>query len=686
MKEKQRTYTQNRELSWLKFNERVLREADDSTVPLLERLKFIAIFTSNLDEFFMIRVGSLYDLMLMKPDILDSRTGMTPKEQLEAVFAAVKPLYKKREAIYKKVEKNLEEAGVKNCSMKNLSGDEKKYIRQYFKFSVAPVLSPQIVDLRHPFPHLQNNVLHIGAILKDGKKKFFGIIQVPQTLPGIVVIPGSNLRYVRTEDIILDRMDAVFSMYEVKEKTVFCVTRNADVNLSDEAFADTNADFRHIMRDALLKRRKLAPVRLELNKKVSEDFTGYLCKMLSLAPAQVYVTTAPLLLSYAFDLEKEISKNLKDILTYPPFTPYIPACIPGSVPVHRQLIKHDILLSYPFESMKPFLRMIKEAAYDKNTISIKITIYRLAHKTKLVDYLCAAAENGIDVTVFIELRARFDEQNNIDWSEFLEDAGCKIIYGFEDYKVHSKICLITRKERGAIKYYTQIGTGNYNEKTAEQYTDLSIMTANQEIGAEADLFFKNMALANLHGSYKLLLVSPSGLKSTVLKLMDDEIKKKQNGRILVKINSLTDIDIIDKLKEASCAGVKVDMIVRGICCIIPGIPGETENITVRNIVGRFLEHSRIYVFGTGAEEKMYIASADFMTRNTERRVEVGCPVLDAEVRRRIHHILDLIMRDNVKARRLLPDGTYTRFEAAGEMINSQNILAEEAKEESVNPD
>ncbi|HJJ47858.1 MAG TPA: polyphosphate kinase 1 [Methanocorpusculum sp.] len=681
MTETQRIYTQNRELSWLKFNERVLREAEDLSVPLLERLKFIAIFTSNLDEFFMIRVGSLYDLMLMNPEIQDTRTGMTPKDQLEAVFAAVKPLYKKREAIYRKVEKNLEEAGVKNCSMKNLTADEKKFIKQYFKFSIAPVLSPQIVDTHHPFPHLQNNILHVGALLKGGKKKVFGIIPVPPSLPGIVIIPGSNLRYVRIEDIILDRLDSVFGMYEVKEKTVFCVTRNADVNPSDEAFADANSDFRHIMRDVLLKRRKLAPVRLELNKKVSEDFSGYLCKMLSLAPAQVYVTSAPLLLSYAFDLEKEVSKNLKDMLTYPPFSPVIPESIPVSVPIYRQLVKHDIFLSYPFESMKPFLRMIKEAAYDKNTVSIKITIYRLAHKTKLVDYLCAAAENGVDVTVFIELRARFDEQNNIDWSEFLEEAGCRIIYGFEEYKVHSKICLITRKERGGVKFYTQIGTGNYNEKTAEQYTDLSIMTTNQEIGAEADLFFKNMALGNLHGDYKLLLVSPAGLKSAVLKLMDEEIKKKKGGRILVKINSLTDIDIIDKLKEASCAGVKVEMIVRGICCIIPGIVGETEHITVRNVVGRFLEHSRIYVFGEGVQEKMYIASADFMTRNTERRVEVGCPVLDPEVRKRVHHILDLILRDNVKARRLLPDGTYVRFEGEGEEVNCQQILLEEAQEE-----
>jgi len=682
MEQIQRNYTQNRELSWLKFNERVLEEANDATVPLLERLKFISIFTSNLDEFFMIRVGSLYDIMIMNPELKDVKSGLTPKEQLEEIFTAVKPLYKLREKTYQSVKKKLKEIGIQNCSIKDLSPDEKKFIKKEYKLSIEPLLSPQIVDAHHPFPHLQNNLLHIGAVLKeDKKKKVFGIIPIPLTLPKIIIIPGTYLRYIRIEDILLDRIDSLFSMYDVKEKTTFCVTRNADVSPSDEAFADNNSDFRVIMRDLLMKRKKLAPVRLELNKKISPDFQQYLSKMLSIAPAQVYITSAPLKLSYAFDLEKEISKNHKELLTYPTFTPKIPQELTTRTPIIKHLAKHDILLSYPFESMKPFLQMIKEAAYDKNVTSIKITIYRLARKAKLVDYLCAAAENGVDVTVFIELRARFDEQNNIDWSEYLEDAGCKIIYGFEDFKVHSKLCLITRKEAKGIKFYTQIGTGNYNEKTAEQYTDLSLLTSNQEIGADADQFFKNMALANLRGNYNHLIASPVTLKSTVLKLIEEEIKKGDNGRIIVKINSLTDVDIIDKLKKASVAGVKIDLIVRGICCIIPGIPGETDNITVRSIVGRFLEHSRIYIFGTGTEEKMYIASADFMTRNTERRVEVGCPIFETEIRAKIHHIIDLLLKDNLKARKLLSDGTYVKLPEGEIGVNAQKTLLEESQEE-----
>ncbi|HJJ39353.1 MAG TPA: hypothetical protein O0X42_04360, partial [Methanocorpusculum sp.] len=420
-----RIYTQNRELSWLKFNERVLREAEDASVPLLERLKFISIFTSNLDEFFMIRVGSLYDMMIMTPDLVDIKSGMTPKEELEAIFSAVKPLYKLREKVYRSVSKKLNEIGIKNCSIDDLSGDEKKYLKNEYKLSISPLLSPQIVDTHHPFPHLQNNVLHVGAMLKDGKKKkVFGVIPIPANLPRIIIIPGTHLRYVRIEDVLLDRIDSLFSMYSVKEKIVFCVTRNADVSPSDDDFGDNKTDFRVVMRDLLLKRKKLAPVRLEMSSKVSQDFKEYLCRMLSLAPSQVYTTSAPLKLTYAFDLEREMSQNVRSILTYPPFVPRIPTEFSDKTPVIKQLAKHDVLLSYPFESMKPFLRMIKEAAYDKNVISIKITIYRLARKAKLVDYLCAAAENGIDVTVFIELRARFDEQNNIDWSEYLEEAGC----------------------------------------------------------------------------------------------------------------------------------------------------------------------------------------------------------------------------------------------------------------------
>ncbi len=667
------TYMQNRELSWLRFNERVLAEAADENVPLLERLKFLSIFTSNLDEFFMIRVGSLFDLQSVNADALDSKTGMTPKEQLDKLYASVHPLIKKRDAIYLSVEQQLRAEGIANLSTSELSIEEYRFIRQYYEQEIAPILSPQIVDSHHPFPHLQSKVLHIGAVLTGGENRLFGVIPIPTSLPDIVRIPGAGIRYVRTEDIILNNVETVFSMYRIAEKTILCITRNADIQPNDEAF-DVNQDFRKKMQQLLRERRRLAAVRLELNSQVSPEFTQYLCETLELSPKQVFVSRAPLKLSYAFNL---VPSDKKSALCYKPF---FPCRTPGvsNDSLFRQIAKQDILLSYPYESMTPFLRMIKEAAVDKNVISIKITIYRLARKAKLVDYLCRAAENGKDVTVFIELRARFDEQNNIDWSERLEDAGCRIIYGFEEYKIHSKVCLITRKEKSSIRYYTQIGTGNYNERTAAQYTDVSLMTANQQIGREANEFFRNMALGNLYGEYQHLLVSPVSLKETVLRLIAEETAKGTSGRILVKVNSITDVDIIEHLQKASAAGVQVNMIVRGICCILPGIPGMTDNITVRSIVGRFLEHSRIYVFGTGTEEKMYIASADFMTRNTERRVEVACPIYSPAVREKLMHILETQLADTAKARQMKANGTYERV-FGDEEIDSQQVLMEEAE-------
>ncbi len=671
------TYMQNRELSWLRFNERVLSEAADESVPLLERLKFLSIFTSNLDEFFMIRVGSLFDLMSLRDDTVDTKTGMTPKEQLDKIYETVHPLIKKREEVYQTVEQNLRAKGIANLSTSELGIEEFRFLKNYYEQEIAPILSPQIVDSHHPFPHLQSKVIHIGAMLKGEDKNLFGVIPVPAALPDIVRLPGTDLRYVRIEDIIFDNVENVFSMYEISEKTILCITRNADINPDDEAF-DINQDFREKMQRLLNERRRLAAVRLELNYPITSRFEQYLCETLELTPKQVFVSRAPLKLSYAFSLADEISEADKRELVYRPFTPCKPLGVANDQ-LFKQLAKHDILLSYPFESMTPFLRLIKEAANDKNVVSIKITIYRLARKTKLVDYLCRAAENGKDVTVFIELRARFDEQNNIDWSERLEDAGCTIIYGFEEYKIHSKVCLITRKEKSAVRYYTQIGTGNYNERTAEQYTDVSLMTANQVIGKEANEFFRNLALGNLEGEYTHLLVSPVSLKKTVLALIDEETAKGTAGRITIKINSLTDVDIIERFQKASCAGVQINLIVRGICCLLPGIPGVTENITVRSVVGRFLEHSRIYLFGEGAEERMYIASADFMTRNTERRVEVACPIYSHDVKEKLKHILDVILEDTVKARLMTPEGTYVRLPEAEPAINSQLLLLEEAE-------
>ncbi len=472
--------------------------------------------------------------------------------------------------------------------------------------------------------------------------------------------------------------EQLFAPYTVLEKVIFCVTRNADVNPDDEVFAD-ESDFRKRMKKVLNQRKRLAPVRLEISSNISDEFHNYFMDKLGLTQDQIFITQAPIKMKYVFELASKILKAKQYDLAYPNYTPAWPDNVKRHRSILHQIEKNDILLSYPYESMEPFLQLIKEAAYDPRVISIKITIYRLASHTKLIEYLCEASENGKEVTVLIELRARFDEQNNIDWSERLEQAGCNVAYGFEYYKVHSKICLITMKTKNGIQYVTQVGTGNYNENTAKQYTDLSLMTTNPSIGRDASEFFKNMAISNLDGKYNQLLVSPVSLKNTVIKLIDEEIKKGPNGRIFIKINSLTDADIISKLSEASCSGVKIQMIVRGICCLLPEIKGKTENIHISSIVGRFLEHSRIYCFGTGAEEKMFISSADFMTRNTERRVEVACPIYCGKVREKINKIIEAGLYDNLKARSLTPNGTYIKKDPAKQPLNSQEYLMEEAK-------
>lgn len=682
-------YTQNRELSWLAFNERVLAEAADESVPLLERLKFASIFTSNLDEFFMIRVGSLFDLMGVEPDRRDSRSGMTPEEQLHAIYDAVRPLYREREAVCLGLERLLRRYDICRLEWKELSGSEKKYCQRYFHSEVEPIISPQIVDTHHPFPHLKNNVLHIGAWVKYRSRDVFGVIPMPEALPGVLFLPcDEGLRYIHMEELLLHHAGDIFANYDVRAKCVFRVTRNADINPEDEAFdMDENDDFRKKMRKALRQRTRLAPVRLELSERISGDFLEYLKKRLPVTDEQVFFTSAPLRLDYAFSLAGKLADpELRRALTYPEFKPCRNAQIRTGESMIRQISRSDKLLSFPFESMSPFLTLLKEASEDPDVISIKITIYRLARKAKLVEYLCAAAENGKDVTVFIELRARFDEQNNIDWSERLEDAGCNVFYGFESYKIHSKICLITRRERGEIRYITQVGTGNYNEKTAEQYTDVSLLTANRDIGQDAVEFFKNMSIGELDGEYRHLLVSPYSLKREVLRLMDGEIAKGSAGRMRFKINSLTDMDIIERLRKASRAGVRIDMVVRGICCILPGIPGETENIHIVSIVGRFLEHSRIYCFGEGEDERMYISSADFMTRNTQRRVETACPIYDSAVRAKLNGIMDLCLMDNVKARELHADGSYSPVHGGEERFDAQQLQMERAIDAAAEPE
>lgn len=672
-------YTQNRELSWLEFNARVLAEAEDETVPLLERFKFLAIFTSNLDEFFMIRVGSLTDMAALEPNRRDTKSGLTAGEQLSRIYAAVEPLYARRDAAFRDVNALLAQEDLCRTSMDELDSSERKYIKRYFNTMIAPVLSPQVVDSHHPFPHLEGKVLHIAVLLSHKKNERLGLIPVPASLPPITFLPNDKRRYLMTEDILLAFADSIFEMYDVLEKTVFCVTRNADVPLDDEPFGSDQVDLRKKMERMLRQRRRMAIVRVELSRPVSSHFKECLHKRFEVTDEQIFLSrSAPLRMSYAFSLGDYLSDGRRSRLSDSPFIPQQPAMLPAGQSLLKTALQRDVLLSYPYESMEPFLQMIREAANDPPVLSVRITIYRLASKAKLVEYLCAAAENGKDVTVLIELRARFDEQNNIDWSERLEEAGCKIIYGFEEYKVHSKICLITRRERGGVRYITQVGTGNYNEKTARQYTDVSLVTSSESIGMDAAQFFNNMAMSNLNGRYNRLLVAPASLKNNILSLMDGEIAKGSDGYILLKFNSLTDIDMIEKLHEASCAGVTVEMIIRGICCLLPGVPGKTENITVTSIVGRFLEHSRIYVFGRGENEKMYISSADLMTRNTERRVEIACPIDSPAVRARLHDILFAMQHDTVKARVLQPDGSYQKKPAVPEPICAQDLLMQQA--------
>ena len=672
-------YTQNRELSWLRFDQRVLEEARDKSVPLLERMKFVAIFTSNLDEFFMIRVGSLYDMVQTDEKHRDSRSGMTPQEQLDAIYEAVAPLYKERDKTYTEIKKELSPYGVCGLDFKELEADEKKYVKKYFKEQILPVLSPQIVDSSHPFPHLLNKDIYVTASLNK-KEQMLGIVPVPTYVSDILMLPGHDIRYIRMEKVIMEYLHLVFDQYEVSDPNYICVTRNADVSPDDEALEVTD-DFRKLMQNTLYKRRRMAVVRLETAEKLSAKMQEYFCEKFKITPAQIFRTKMPMKLDYMFSIAGNLPESMKRSLVYEPFSPQKSAHVQeGSM--LKQVKKQDILLFYPYESMDPFLKLIKDASADPNVMTIKITIYRLAKKARLVEYLCAAAENGKEVTVLIELRARFDEQNNIDWSERLEEAGCRVIYGFDGYKVHSKICLITYRNRNEIQYITQVGTGNYNEKTAAMYTDLSLMTADPRIGQDAAEFFKNMSIGNLQGSYQYLIVSPVSLKSSILQMMDEEIRKGKDGRIVMKMNSVTDVDFIRKVSEASRAGVRVDLIVRGICCILPGVPEYTENVRVMSVVGRYLEHPRIFSFGTGKEQKIYIGSADMMTRNTEKRVEVACPVLDEQIRRQINHDLKVMLSDNVKVRVMQKDGTYTKRklkdESSGKMIDSQAVFMEEA--------
>lgn len=675
------SYTQNRELSWLKFNQRVLEEACDVSVPLYERLKFFSIFESNLDEFFMIRVGSLTDLTLLKGNRLDNKSGWTPAEQLKKIFREVVPLYKQRDQVFSEITEQFRKEDIYHLGMKDLNGPERKFVEQYFDSYIMPVLSPQIVDFHHPFPHLSNKSLHIIVMIKIKETTSFGIIPVPQSLPKVLFLPGENVRYILMEKIIFEYTNKILDMFEITDKTIIAVTRNADISPEDEVFADDD-DYRHHMKKILKKRRRLAPVRLEIQNEANFELIEYLRDRLNVEKVQIFKSKAPLCMSYVFSLAEKFPLEKVRKLSYPAFEPQPSRALNKRESILKQVRKHDVILHYPFEQMEPFLRLIKEAANDETVISIKITIYRLANNSKLVEYLAEAADNNKDVTVLMELRARFDEQNNIDWAERLEEAGCNVIYGFEGFKVHSKICLITHWDNNKVHYVTQIGTGNYNEKSAKLYTDVSLLTANEEIGNDAANFFKNMAISNLDGQYAHLLVAPTSLKPGIVTLIDEEIakaKRGEEGYIIMKMNSLTDREIITKLSEASCAGVTIKLIIRGICCLVPQIKDKTENITVVSIVGRFLEHSRIYCFGQNEDTRLYISSADIMTRNTEKRVEIACPVLDENVKKRIIDILEVQLHDNVKARILQSNAEYAKRSGSEyTAVDCQTYFMEEA--------
>ena len=678
----------NRELSWLKFNERVLEEAENKKVPLCERLTFASIYQSNLDEFFRVRVGSLVDQMLLGGKIRDNKTKMTAKEQIEAVLHQVMKLNRRKDAVYDAIMGQLEDYGVRLVDFRKISKKESEYLEKYFLNEIAPVISPTIVGKRQPFPFLKNNEIYAVVVLqtKSGKEKL-GIIPCSNTgFKRLVELPTAGT-YMLAEELILHYIPEVFERYNIKAKSLIRVTRNADIDA--DALYDEDLDYRDFMAELIKRRKKLAPVRLELTREMDGEIVDVLCDYLELDSDYVFQVQAPLDLSFVFEIqdtlrktpelfyEKRVPQKSSQFRDGEPVFPQIR----DGEPVFPQIREKDKLLSYPYESMKPFLNFLREAANDKEVISIKMTLYRVAKHSKIVEYLIDAAENGKEVLVLVELKARFDEENNIEWSRRLEDAGCRVIYGLDGYKVHSKLCLVTKKSEGQVEYYTQIGTGNYNEKTARLYTDLSFMTANVEIGLEAAKVFQALSMEETVDNVQHLLVAPRCLQNKVLSMIDEEIACAKEGKeayIGLKMNSLTDKKIIDKLIEASQAGVKIDMVIRGICCLIPGVKGKTENIQVRSIVGRFLEHSRIYIFGTQEREKVYIASADFMTRNTLRRVEVAAPVYDKDLKMQLEEMFITMLSDNQKARQEDSRGNYEIAEAQETPLNSQEFFYEQA--------
>ena len=670
---------ENRELSWLKFNERVLEEAEDTSVPLCERMTFLSIFQSNLDEFFMVRVGSLEDQKLLSQKLRENKTNMTAGEQIEAILKRVAELNERKDAIYASIMKEVGEKGVHLTDFKALAKSESKYLEEYFMKEIVPLLSVMIVGRKQPFPFLKGQEIYALAVLgtRNGKKKI-GIIPCSSSVfPRLIRIPTKDDTYMLVEELILHFLPKVYKGYKVLEKSVIRVTRNADIDFN--AVYDEDLDYRDKMAQIVKLRKKLAPVRLELSRDINEDMIKQVCEYAEIEEPHVFLNQAPLDLSFLFQIEDILRKDAN--LVYQRRVPQPSPMLKSNEHIIPQILDHDVLLSYPYESIKPFLQMLQEAARDPEVISIRMTLYRLARNSKVVEALTEAAENGKQVDVLVELKARFDEANNIEWSRTLEDAGCHVVYGIDDLKVHSKLCLITRKVGDEIQYITQVGTGNYNEKTSRLYTDLSLITADKRIGEEAAKVFQAILLGSVVEDMEHLLVAPKCLQNKVLAMIENEIQIAKEGKpayIGIKINSLTDKKIIDKLIDASRAGVKIDMVIRGINCLRSGIPGDTDNIHIVSIVGRFLEHSRIYIFGTHDRDKVYIASADFMTRNTLRRVEVAAPLYDETVKNKVRKMFATMLRDNVKAREQQPDGSYQKLSMVGPVLNSQEYFYEEA--------
>lgn len=673
------TIYMNRELSWLKFNERVLEEAENPENPLCERLTFASIYQSNLDEFYMVRVGSLVDQMLLAKDIRENKTNMTPEEQLDAILARTKKLNRKRDAVYEEIMEKLEQYGIHMLNFHKIEKEDRNYLDRYFEAEVAPVISPSIVGKRQPFPFLRNKEIYAVVVLetKKGKEKL-GIIPCSSAgIQRLIPVPGKTGTYMLSEELILHFVSKIFKGYHIKAKSLLRITRNADIDA--DALYDEDLDYREFMVELIKARKKLAPIRLELSREMDGDVVETLCEYLEVDKNYVFRGDIPLDLSFVFQIQDGLRKRTE--LFYEKRIPQKSPLFNSHEPILDQIAKKDRFLSYPYESIKPFLTMLHEAANDEDVVSIKMTLYRVAKQSKVVEALIEAAENGKEVFVLVELKARFDEENNIGWSRLLEDAGCHVIYGLDGYKVHSKLCQIMKKKDGNVEYYTQIGTGNYNEKTARLYTDLSLMTADPKIGMEAARVFQALAMGETVEDMEYLLVAPRCLQNKVLAMIDEEIEHAKAGEpayIGLKMNSLTDKRIMSKLVEASCAGVHIDMVIRGICCLIPGVKGQTENIHIISIVGRFLEHSRIYIFGTQERARIYISSADFMTRNTLRRVEVAAPIEDPDIRMQIQEMFVTMLSDNRKARSMNNKGIYKIEPSDNAPLNFQEVFLQQA--------